>query len=144
VIRSSREFFLNADFHVTFRDHFTCRKSTTWDRRFYFPCEGRRAGDFFALKNPTASAGFEPANLGTRGQYASSRPPKSLARILISRYSYVHYFFSQEAFSQIVLIKETLYSNCACQQQVYVSSVLVFVIFCICCLLNILISKFSE
>jgi hypothetical protein len=27
-----------------------------------FPSEGRRAEDFFALKNPTASAGFEPAN----------------------------------------------------------------------------------
>jgi hypothetical protein len=40
--------------------------------------EGRRAGDFFVLKNPTASAGFEPANLGTRGQHASSRPPKPL------------------------------------------------------------------
>ena len=24
--------------------------------------DGRRAEDFFALKNPTASAGFEPAN----------------------------------------------------------------------------------
>ena len=33
---------------------------------------------FFALKNPTASAGFEPANLGTKGQHATSRPPKSL------------------------------------------------------------------
>jgi hypothetical protein len=28
-----------------------------------------------ALKNPTASAGFEPANLGTKGQHATSRPP---------------------------------------------------------------------
>jgi hypothetical protein len=29
---------------------------------FYFPFEGRRAEDFFfALKNPTASVGFEPA-----------------------------------------------------------------------------------
>ena len=27
------------------------------------PSEGRRAEDFFALKNPTASAEFEPANL---------------------------------------------------------------------------------
>ena len=35
---------------------------------------------FFALKNPTASAGFEPANLGTKGQQATSRPPKSLQR----------------------------------------------------------------
>ena len=25
---------------------------------------------------PTASAGFEPANLGTKGQHATPRPPK--------------------------------------------------------------------
>ena len=53
-------------------------KSTTWDRRLYFPSEGRRAEDLFALKNPTASARFEPANLGTKGQQAASRPPKPL------------------------------------------------------------------
>jgi hypothetical protein len=29
-----------------------------------------------ALKNPTASGGCEPANLGTKGQHATSRPPK--------------------------------------------------------------------
>jgi hypothetical protein len=34
--------------------------------------EGRRAKDFFALKNPTASAEFELANLGTKGQHANS------------------------------------------------------------------------
>jgi hypothetical protein len=33
-------------------------------------------GIFFALKNPTSSAGFETANLGSRGQHASPRPPK--------------------------------------------------------------------
>ena len=55
---------------------FTCRKSTTWDKRLYFPSEGRRAEDFFSLKNPTASVGFEPANLDTKGQHATSRPPK--------------------------------------------------------------------
>jgi len=49
---------------------FTCRKFTTWDRRLYFPTEWRRAEDFFRPKNPTASTGFEPANLGTRGQHA--------------------------------------------------------------------------
>jgi hypothetical protein len=27
---------------------------------------------FFALKNPTASAGFEPATLGSKGQHATS------------------------------------------------------------------------
>jgi hypothetical protein len=31
---------------------------------------------FFALKNPTASVGFEPSNLGTKGQHATFRPPK--------------------------------------------------------------------
>ena len=64
---------------------FTCRKSTTWDKRFYFPSEGKRAEDFFPLKNPTASAGFELANLGTKGQHASSRPPKPL--FIINYYS---------------------------------------------------------
>jgi len=33
---------------------------------------------FSTLKNPTASAGFEPANLGTKGQHATSRPPKPI------------------------------------------------------------------
>jgi hypothetical protein len=41
-----------------------------------------RAEDFFALKNPTASAGFEPANLGTKGQHATPRPPKPLFGLL--------------------------------------------------------------
>ena len=39
-------------------------EKTTWDRRLYFPSEGRRAENFFA------SAGFEPANSDTRGQHA--------------------------------------------------------------------------
>ena len=64
-----RYFCRNDDFH-TIHGSFTCRRSTTWDRRLYFPSEGGRAEDFFALKNPTASAGFEPANSGTRGQHA--------------------------------------------------------------------------
>ena len=37
----------------------------TWDKRLYFPSEGRIAEESFALKNPTASAGFEPANCET-------------------------------------------------------------------------------
>ena len=34
---------------------------------------------FFVLKNPTASAGFEPTNLGTIGQHATPRPPKPIS-----------------------------------------------------------------
>ena len=46
----------------------TCRKAGTWNRFFYFPSGGRYAEDFYARKNPKASAGFEPANFGARGQ----------------------------------------------------------------------------
>ena len=55
---------------------FTCRKFTTWDRRLYFPSEGRRAEDFFARKIRRLRPGL---NLRTRVSEAStltSRPPK--------------------------------------------------------------------
>ena len=68
----------NARLPRNIQGSFTCRKSTTWYKRLYFPSEGRCAEDFFAVKNPTASAGFEPAKLGTKGQHATSRPPKPL------------------------------------------------------------------
>jgi hypothetical protein len=45
----------------------------TWDGRLYFPSEGRRAEEFFTIYNLTASAGFEPANMGTKGQHATPR-----------------------------------------------------------------------
>ena len=70
----------NARLPRNIQGSFTCRKSTTWDKRLYFSSERRRAEDFLSLKNPTVWAGFEPANLGTRGQHATSRPPKQLPR----------------------------------------------------------------
>jgi hypothetical protein len=66
------------DFHVAFRDLLHVVNLRRGTPRLYFPSEGRRAEDFFALKNPTASAGFESSNLGTRGQHATSRLPKPL------------------------------------------------------------------
>jgi hypothetical protein len=42
------------------------------------PLRRKACWGFFRLKNPTASAGFEPANLGTKGQHATPRPPKPL------------------------------------------------------------------
>jgi hypothetical protein len=39
---------------------FTCRKSATWDRRLYFPSEGRRAEDFFARNNRRLRPGSNP------------------------------------------------------------------------------------
>ena len=76
-------FAWNARLPSSIQESFTCRKSTTWDRRLYVPSEWRRAVDYFALKNPTASVGFEPANLGTKGQHATPRQPKPLTRTLI-------------------------------------------------------------
>ena len=68
----------NARLPPNIQGSFTGHKCKTWDKRLYFPSEGRRAEDFFALKNPTAAARFELANLGTKGQHATSRPPKPL------------------------------------------------------------------
>jgi len=42
------------------------------------PLRRKACWGFFRPKNPTASAGCEPANLSTKGQHASSRPPKPL------------------------------------------------------------------
>ena len=42
------------------------------------PLRRKACWGFFRPKNPTASAGFEPANLGTKGQHATSRPPKPM------------------------------------------------------------------
>jgi hypothetical protein len=36
---------------------------------FYFPSEEGVLRIFSLLKNPTASAGFEPSNLGSKGQH---------------------------------------------------------------------------
>jgi hypothetical protein len=56
--RNVREFCLNAEFHVTFRDLLHAVKL-------------RHGTDGF-------TSGCEPANLGTKGQHATSRPPKPL------------------------------------------------------------------
>ena len=49
-----------------------------------FPLRRKACWGFLRPKNPTASAGCEPANLGTKGQHATSRPPKPQMRTLKS------------------------------------------------------------
>jgi hypothetical protein len=44
------------------------------------PLRRKECWGFFRPKNPMASAGFEPTNLGTKGHHATSRPPKQLLR----------------------------------------------------------------
>ena len=77
------------DFHVAFRNLLHAINLRRGTDGFTSPSEGRRAEDFFALKNPTASAGFEPANLGTKGQHATSRPPKLLITTLVWKVHFV-------------------------------------------------------
>jgi hypothetical protein len=67
-----RKFCPNTDFHVTFRDLLHAIK-------LRLPLRRKVCWGFFRPKNPTASAGCEPANLGTRGQHSTSRPRKPLS-----------------------------------------------------------------
>ena len=56
-------------------------------------------------KNPTASAGFEPANLGTKGQHATPRPPKPILYIVVViTFTLVHRVsvYSPELYSRLL------------------------------------------
>jgi hypothetical protein len=44
------------------------------------PLRRKACWGFFRPKNRKVSAGFEPANLGTKGLHATSRPPTPLTR----------------------------------------------------------------
>jgi hypothetical protein len=72
--KCSEKLRLECDFHVILEIFYM---SQICDM-LYFLSEGRRAEEFFAHKNPKVSAGFEPAKLGTKGQHATSRPPKPM------------------------------------------------------------------
>ena len=67
------------DFHVAHRNLLHAVNLRHGTDGFTPPHQGRRAEDFFALKNPTASA----ANLGTKGQHATCRLPKPLSWLLL-------------------------------------------------------------
>ena len=60
------------DFHATF-----WVQATTWDRRLYFPSEGRRAEDFFARKIRRLRPGLNPRTWVPK---ASTLPPDHRSR----------------------------------------------------------------
>ena len=64
-----------ADFHVTFRYLLHVVKLRHGTDGFTSPPK-KDVLKNFCPKNPMALAGCEPANLGTKGQHATSRPPK--------------------------------------------------------------------
>jgi hypothetical protein len=61
---------------------FTCRKARHGTDGFTSPPK-EGVLRIFSQKNPTVSAGFELANLGTKGQHATSRPPKPPLLLLL-------------------------------------------------------------
>jgi hypothetical protein len=66
-----RNFAQSGDFHVTFWFFYM----PTWDRRLYFPSEGRRAEDIFAQKIRRLRPGLNPRTWVPKAS-TTSRPPK--------------------------------------------------------------------
>ena len=54
----------------------TSLKSQIWDPWLKVHPRGLVLRIFMSWKNPLTSAGFEPANLGSRGKHGTPRPPK--------------------------------------------------------------------
>ena len=54
----------------------TSLKSQTWDLQLKVPPGGLVLRIFTSWKNPSTSAGFVPANLGSRGKHVTPRPPR--------------------------------------------------------------------
>ena len=80
-----------SDFHVTFRDLLHAVNLRHRTDGFTSPPKEGVLRIFFALKNLTASVGFEPANLnlGTKGQHATCRPQKPLYKLPYIRFCFL-------------------------------------------------------
>jgi len=83
---------------------FTCRKFTTWDRRLYFPSEGRCAEEFFARKFRRLRPGLNPRTWVPKASTLTSRPPEPLTFIL--------FFIINTSYSCVICCKFFLYENC--------------------------------
>jgi hypothetical protein len=94
--KSSREFCLNAYFHITLRVLLHAVNLRHGTAGFTSPPKEVMLGIFSPLKIRKLRLRFEPANLGTRGQQASSRPPKPLTIGVLSMYrqSITHVVFT--------------------------------------------------
>jgi hypothetical protein len=81
--RNVREFCLNAELHVTFRDLLHAVKLRHGTDGFTSPPKEGVLRIFFALKIRRLRPGANPRTKGTKGQHATSRPPKPLSRPLV-------------------------------------------------------------
>ena len=97
------------DFHVTFRDLLHAVNLRHGTDGFTSPPKEGVLRIFFALQNLTASVVFEPANLGTKGQPATSRPPKPLCLNLNVRMFFLRPFYI--ILNSTQTITDTLYKG---------------------------------
>jgi hypothetical protein len=59
-----------------------------WDRRLYFPSEGRRATDFITLKIHRPRPGLNPRTLGPVASTLTTRPPRATKDYNIRDYNF--------------------------------------------------------
>ena len=71
-----KEYFLKWRVPRHFLGSFYMQQSTTWDRRLYFPSEGRRAEDFFAVKVRRLRSCLKPRTRVPEVSTFTPRPPK--------------------------------------------------------------------
>ena len=98
----SGNFCLNSDFHLNLGIFYMPQIYDTGPTAL-LPLRRKACWGFLLPKNPTASAGVEPANLGTKGQHATSRPPKT-TYIYIYIYIYICLFNTVKAFHVPIFI----------------------------------------
>ena len=78
----------------------TSLKSQTRDPQLKVPSGGLVIRIFTSWKNPSTSAGFEPANVGSRGEHVTSRPPRTnIVYIAWETQSYTFFYILRHIFS---------------------------------------------
>jgi len=80
---------------------FTCRKFTTWDRRLYFPSEGRHAEDFFARKIRRLRPGLNSRTWVPKASTLTPRPPKPLC---ITLFDIIHIYWLEFQLHKVSLM----------------------------------------
>ena len=67
----------------------TSLKSQTWDTLLKVPPGGLVLRIFTSWKNPSTSVGFVPANLGSRGEHVTPRPPRPTMTVNNQKGNYI-------------------------------------------------------
>ena len=83
---------------------------TTWDRRLYFPSEGRRVENFFPLKIRRFRTGLNPRTRVPEASTLTPRPPKPLYRPSLIKNSILFNCLGT-VFSQCYLNKKVFNAN---------------------------------